>query len=530
MSDRRATHVALPLIEALLDGTIDDTGFARLEALLRDDAEARSLYRSLANLHAALPAIIGRAPRVSVQLTDNTGDMLFESDQMPNDQFLKLMMQVEVNGEDLDPMVLAAERFPAPEPDVLTKQDWANAGRYLLSQVKHYRQQMIMGAAAAVMLLAAVLFLTWGGPDQSIPLAGNDPTNETPSADTQRTPLVAVATLTAAHDARWESDIDFGTPELGETLFSEQRLVLTQGFAEITTKRGAVVLVQAPATIGLLDSDNAVYLHEGNLVGSCRTQRSKGFVVHTKHADVVDLGTEFGVEVSADGMVATVFSGKVEVTPVGGVAEPVVANQTARLMVRGNARDLQVESRVVEGFTRLLPRPALVTSATINDDRFKVEVVPQGVVEDAKLFTDREHEINGLDDAGIPAILLGGDIIRTPADARPDFNENTEDMAITIELAAPADVYLLFGEPNQVPPAWIEAQYEPTDLQVGMDFGSLPKLGEQPTLGVGPGVSIDKAVQVWKRKQVAKGRVIVGGPLQNNFTYSLIAVPKPQPD
>ena len=40
--------------------------------------------------------------------------------------------------------------------------------------------------------------------------------------------------------------------------------------------------------------------------------------------------------------------------------------------------------------------------------------MPNGVYEDAKLFTDRDHELNGIDAAGLPPVLIGGDLVRMP--------------------------------------------------------------------------------------------------------------------
>lgn len=535
MSDPRVSHPVLPLIEATLNGTIDDAGFAQLDAALREDTEARAIYRSMVNLHAALPGIMNAAPRLSIHLTDRDGDSLLEPHDMPHDQLIGLLAQVEAGGENLDPMALAAQRFPAKEDAPLTKQDWAQAGRYLLGQVGSYRQQAIMGAAAAVMLLAAVLFLTWGSPSESSdPIASIDPEEQSTSEDVPPVKHAPVATLTSVHDAQWQADFDFGTPVLGELFYPGRLLTLTQGLAEITTNRGAVVLIQAPATVAFTHDENAISLHSGRLVGSCRTDRSKGFTVNTRHADVVDLGTEFGVEVTEQGVVTSVYAGKVEVTPAGGVAEEVVANQTARLSVLRNQRDLVIVQERSTDFTQRLPRPALVTSVSINDGRFKAELVPQGVVEDAKLFTDREHEINGLDLEGIPSELLGGDLIKLPASARPVLNDNTDGLEVQASFAGPSQVYLLFSKPEgpaQRLPDWIAEDYEQTALRVGIDYGPLPfKTNDLMAVGVGPGVSIDKELQVWKRKQVAQGRATIGGRMIRDFTYSLIAVPQPQGD
>ncbi|MEM9348544.1 MAG: LamG-like jellyroll fold domain-containing protein, partial [Planctomycetota bacterium] len=100
---------------------------------------------------------------------------------------------------------------------------------------------------------------------------------------------------------------------------------------EITTKRGAKVLVQAPATIETTDSGNAIRLHRGKLVGRCDTPSSKGFTVHAPGMDVVDLGTVFAVSADAEnGSTVTVIEGSVRAEPAETsplAFEPVVLEQ-----------------------------------------------------------------------------------------------------------------------------------------------------------------------------------------------------------
>ena len=97
-------------------------------------------------------------------------------------------------------------------------------------------------------------------------------------------------------------------------MYAGQRFTLTQGFAEITTQRGAVATIEAPATIELIDNDNAIHLEVGKLVGICKTESSRGFVVRTGTAEITDIGTAFAVEVrQANGPTSLqVFDGYVE--------------------------------------------------------------------------------------------------------------------------------------------------------------------------------------------------------------------------
>ena len=187
------------------------------------------------------------------------------------------------------------------------------------------------GVAAALALAVTLFFVFSGGnEDATGPVAGQDPENgaedSTPPAPFDTPPAMVVANLTAERDAVWGR-------RPGKGLRAGQRLMLMQGFAEVTTLRGAVAIVQAPATIELLDNANAIRLHSGKLVGICETDSSKGFLVRTPHMDITDLGTRFGVDADADDTEVHVFEGEVEVRSAkntSGGAARLLAGQAVR--------------------------------------------------------------------------------------------------------------------------------------------------------------------------------------------------------
>jgi hypothetical protein len=168
----------------------------------------------------------------------------------------------------------------------------------------------LVAAVAAVLALAVTLVTVMTGGEQS----SNAP--DTATLPDQTSPIRAtVATITAEHNAQWAQ----ASLARGSQLRAGQRLTLTAGFAEITTEEGAVVILEAPATIELLDNNNALRLHAGKLVGICETESSKGFLVRTPHMDITDLGTRFGVDASdASTTEVHVFQGEIEVTRVSG--------------------------------------------------------------------------------------------------------------------------------------------------------------------------------------------------------------------
>ncbi|MFK7790352.1 MAG: FecR domain-containing protein [Phycisphaeraceae bacterium] len=172
------------------------------------------------------------------------------------------------------------------------------------------------GMAVAAMIALAVALMVQ--PTEPINQAGratqNDATDSTyPSKSPTPSLASVVATLTAEHDAQWAE----GAFARGSALHAEQTLTLTQGFAEITTNHGAVAILEAPATVELLDNNNALRLHTGKLVGLCQTPASKGFTVYTPVAKVRDIGTRFSVQHLNEKTQISVLKGKVEAIATG---------------------------------------------------------------------------------------------------------------------------------------------------------------------------------------------------------------------
>jgi ferric-dicitrate binding protein FerR (iron transport regulator) len=145
------------------------------------------------------------------------------------------------------------------------------------------RAKRVFGRVAAVLVFMGILAAIW------IALAPAE---------------LAVASLTKQFDSRWSV-----APE--ETLRQGARLVLQSGIAELNYSSGVAVTLEGPCDITLAGTDR-IYLASGKLVASV-PQAGHGFRVTTEAAEVVDLGTEFGVQVDPTGKTdVAVFKGRVE--------------------------------------------------------------------------------------------------------------------------------------------------------------------------------------------------------------------------
>lgn len=140
----------------------------------------------------------------------------------------------------------------------------------------------------------------------------------------------AVAVLTRAVDARWTQSTD--APRLGRAL-EPGWLRLESGLAQIVFYSGARVVVEGPAALHLVSPTEA----------ACRTGRllvevpqpARGFRLKTEQLEVVDLGTAFGIDATAERTEVHVFKGKVELLSSPGAREPLDEGQAA--VVRGSA-------------------------------------------------------------------------------------------------------------------------------------------------------------------------------------------------
>ena len=85
---------------------------------------------------------------------------------------------------------------------------------------------------------------------------------------------------------------------------------LESGWAQIEFLNGATVVLHGPAEMELVSAAEAI-MHRGRIRAEV-PPAARGFVVRTNDMKVVDLGTEFGLEVSEEGSNVQVFDGEVE--------------------------------------------------------------------------------------------------------------------------------------------------------------------------------------------------------------------------
>lgn len=116
-----------------------------------------------------------------------------------------------------------------------------------------------------------------------------------------------VAVVTQSYDARWSGE----NPLTIGTCVSPGAVTLESGLIQLEFYRGAVVVVEGPAELEFVSADQLI-CRRGRLRAHVPPQ-AEGFAVLSPNVELVDLGTEFGMDVAGDGSALVhVYDGKVE--------------------------------------------------------------------------------------------------------------------------------------------------------------------------------------------------------------------------
>lgn len=266
------------LLAALRDGRLSDEQMDRLDAVLASDADARRYYLDYIELCANLRHYQG----VSSAPSRPRGG---------------------------EPTGLGRDRPRGRQP--IGPRRW-NVLRVVV--------------AAAVLVVAIVVALPYRRPADRNARVVPGPSAAAVDRTTARSAVARVepaptephyvAVLTRAADAQWEPT---GMPTSVGAALPLGRLRLRSGLAQLEFYGGAVVVLEGPADFELVGIDRA-FCRRGKLRIRAPLHSSH-FSVATPHADVVDLGTEFGVRVDSAGRSEVqVFEGSIELHETGRTA------------------------------------------------------------------------------------------------------------------------------------------------------------------------------------------------------------------
>ncbi len=377
------------LVGQLVDGTIEDRQQAELIELLSGSAPARAYYLMYMSIHSGLTWKHQPMP-VDVSTTADLAGSL------------------QAQPAATLPRRSSAGRTSRPVPLPTTRGGWR---RSLAETVWHQIMLVPLLAVVSAGVLAWQLSQRAPQPVVRQPVTPQgDVTPLAPIAEPRDRPVIA--RLTRSVNALWEEKT---SPAPRAPLAAGQKLTLARGLVEIVFNTGATVVLEGPAELevgtkgaGVSDQgsedigDNACSLAIGKLFARV-PPKAHGFTVHTPSMKIVDLGTEFGVEVKLEAGTRNVergtkqsdprstfrvphssstqvqvFQGEVAIGPAADAMAQAPAEKPAMILRAGEGattdadgqspRKIQANATV---FVREIPEKVADSAATIVIDNFR---------------------------------------------------------------------------------------------------------------------------------------------------------------
>lgn len=269
-ADSRLIYEIADLTLHSLNGTLDEKGLAKLEKVLRTNPKAVEYYQEIVWTHVGMKSMEGIS---GLKQSDDKACL----------------------DQDLWQAMLQAERT-APEVKVQSKKQKAPVQEVSVHKIAKKKQigrlnwvSLVTSMAAMVLLL---LFIKFAPPKTS----------------------VEVATLIDSISAEWGT---YSAVQSGERFSSgKQEYVLSNGLVKLAFDSKATSVIEAPAKFKVL-GENKICLDYGKMY-SVVPPEATGFSVHTNGVEIVDLGTEFGVQSNQGGSTELyVFKGETELTAGG---------------------------------------------------------------------------------------------------------------------------------------------------------------------------------------------------------------------
>lgn len=265
------------LFSAYCDGNISPEELAELDRLLRDHPEARRCYLQYLDQQAGICRLL------------RTG----------------------IDGSQAPSMLGATAAKPKPAP--IAPPVRRHAASFLWRQLNQITAFSLF-TAATVLFCGATILAVW-----QLPLGDKSPAG--PGAAAVPTPSLRSSAFSdsAPHVARvgrtFAAIGPKGPSDLVRSHFlnAGQELELLGGRAEVVFASGAVAVVEGPAQLRIED-ENRCSLLQGKLSARISASAGAGFTVQTPNVTVTDLGTEFALEVDAQGLTTvSVAEGRVAV-------------------------------------------------------------------------------------------------------------------------------------------------------------------------------------------------------------------------
>lgn len=493
--DQESLLIAIhDLVTRVLDGTADTTDRTRLETLVAQSPQARRLY---------------------VAYMQDTAVLKWQSDT-PTTGVLRDL------ADDMEMRCAAV------------------GGRWRSSLMTW----IPVGLAIAAMIgLTSVLTMTMPRKPDTVRDASDAvaaPT-QSPVAPSSPSPAIhagtklGVATLMRITDVAWSRPAE-ARHELTR-LAAGEVLRFDRGEMEVVFDAGVEVLLRGPAEFEIRATDYAVATL--GVISARVGEDGRGFTIETPTARVVDLGTEFGIDVADSGATeVAVFRGLVDLavshdrSGAGNTPRRLRQGEALRVAPDGSLNRVMAISSdrfPATAVRRLSEVPPMRVIDSVHDtggesgSRKFYRIVRSGLHEDAQAFVDRNHQWNGVTSDGIPEFLRGIEYVMPYND-----DKFADHLHVSIDLAQPATLYVLYSDSLPVP-EWLIRDFVDTGCDIGLDEAKNRFVPTRQT-DVGPGRSVDTVFSVWKRNvpeptTITLGAVQVPVGREGYNMYGIAAAP-----
>lgn len=305
--------MVVALVALAMDGDIREDQFETLKALISRDQVARDYYFHLINLEILL------------QESDELSLAEGESEEMYNWKMWHSLQMHELSAPTIE--VPRNSRPAKTEPcDATPKADGKTRKSSLYT--------VILSSAALFFILILIRIMP------------------------EKTSLEA-ARLTDIIDVKWVNSSLVLKP--GDRIFTHERLSLLQGVVGVQTEDDVMILIEGPAEFRFTTVSEIV-LDYGRLFSRISKQGA-GFTVKTPHAMIVDLGTEFSLNVDNTSETTDVFmhKGSAAIANVKGdsLSEIIKNGQARQIDSHGamkalNFHDSQIMNRPLTAYEKML--------------------------------------------------------------------------------------------------------------------------------------------------------------------------------
>ena len=260
------------------------------------------------------------------------------------------------------------------------------------------------------------------------------------------------------------------TFRVGERI-TRRSLEMERGTLSFRLGSGALVDVSGPAKVELISAMRLRVLH--GTVTADISEGTKGFVIETAQAQVVDLGTRFSVSAESSARTdVVVFEGKVEVFDPSGKAtarQPKVTlteGEAVRLDRSSPAKPLRMVALGADAQSLEGGRPSdLVTDVqdNVSENGFRgyYGLIRGALAEGARAYTTGHtrtwHPMPG---GVFPKELEGADGICTFGEDR-----TAAGLQITLRVSQPCDLYVM-ADARFPAPEWLQRDFSDTGLRL----------------------------------------------------------------